>query len=609
MNSTFFGIYKESFLVQSVAPLLCGFAFYVFLSFWKSQSARWGNWFPSLRAVMQYILYAVAASLSVATIMVVFAAKQIEFAGALVLCGLGLGAIFSFIGRQKEGEVHERGAVIAIAKAVAAMTKKRCAGNVLNIGGVPIPNDAEPFHLLIAGSTGSGKSVAIKGILDTIRERGETAIIVDSGGEFVDRYWDGMTDYLLNPFDARCTAWSPTAELAGLWDAEALARSIVPDGTGEAKEWNGYAQTFLGAVLKALYEQNNLSLSTLMRAVQVAPISELATLLAGSPAASQLDSEKMFGSIRTIAANYLTCFSYLPNESATFSVRKFVQEHKGGFLFLTYRDDQLDSLRNLMSFVLDVASRSILSLTPDPNRRIWLIIDEFASIGKVQSIESVATKARKNGGVLLIGLQSVSQLQDRYGEKQAQSILSCLSTWLVLRCSDADTAEYMSKYLGEQQIRQTIGNASSGDSGQSNSMNTTVQNRRVVLASEIQALPDCNGYLRVTGGYPICGVLLSFPKQVASATRAFIERNFAARPAVKPAEPVRQPEAAPASNPEGFDGPKIPTKPEARRLSDTERIGKLRTAYEQEIAKPGGGNQFVLEEIIDELETYCRAMG
>lgn len=543
----FFDFIRAAFLGVSV---------FVVLMMWKKAATTWDGWFPALKKMAQAVLWVVLIIVAIMA-MQLLGSETSPSAMALATAGIfGFAAVPGIrmaMGYRTPEETHERGARIDSSSHVASMIKKEKKKADVVIGGVPIPVDAEPYHLLIAGSTGSGKSVAIRTLLDSLKDRGDTVILVDSGGEFLSRYWNPETDYILNPFDDRCVSWSPTAELEGPWDAESLARSIIPNGTGESKEWNGYAQTFLTAVLQKLFEQKRTSLRDLLWAVQAATIEELKPLLQGTSAAAQLQSDKTFGSIRTIAANYLTAYNYLADGKSDFSVAKFVKEKRDSFLYLTYRDDQLDSLRNLLSCVLDVAARTILSLTPDPNRRVWLVIDEFASIGKVQSIEAVATKARKAGGCLVVGLQSISQLNDRYGENSAQSILSCLSTWLVLRCTDPETAEYMSRYLGEAQVLRAVEGKSSSDSGDSHSWNQQTANQRVVMASEVQQLANLHGFLKIAGHYPVCSVKLDLPPQYGKATPEFVLRDFENKPLmrVQPAEAIPAPgsEATPQNTP------------------------------------------------------------
>lgn len=439
----------------------------------------------------------------------------------------------------------EKGAELVTPEKLAKLVMRDGPARI-RLGGVPVPKKAEPVHFLMLGGTGSGKSVAINQLLSAAYDDNDTIIIVDSGGDFASRYYDPKRDVILNPFDARSVAWNPLAEMDSPYDAEALSKSIIPNGVGESKEWNGYAQTFLAACLTVLRQENKLDIADLIYLVQQAPVEELHLRLAGTAAVSQLSSEKTFGSIRVIATNYLSAYSYLPSAASgakPFSVKQFVSRGKGGALFVTYRDDQLDSLQNLIACVLDVASRAVLSLTPNPTRRVWLIVDEFASIGRVQSIESFAAKARKCGGCLVVGIQSVSQLFDpnRYGEHGGQTLLANLGTWLVLRCSDADTAEYMSRYLGEQRIRRQSRSQSRKSMGAVDSESTgeQVDVQRIVMGAELQELAPLHGYLRVAGGHPVAPVTLAIKKGRKATGAAYVPREFSATPrASAPATPA-----------------------------------------------------------------------
>ena len=65
----------------------------------------------------------------------------------------------------------------------------------LRIVAVAIPRRLESQHLLITGGTGAGKSQTLYGLLDTLRKRGEPAILTDTGAEA--RYYFGRpTDRL-----------------------------------------------------------------------------------------------------------------------------------------------------------------------------------------------------------------------------------------------------------------------------------------------------------------------------------------------------------------------------------------------------------------------------
>lgn len=541
--------------IDIMGSALLGLTTAVLLYLWKRGSGRWAHWFPAIRKTAEVTLKVAIVGVVVLEVLIVFVKS--DQPGVSLLSGvLGYGA-FEAYSRFAKNRLFSKKDTLKRGTAVAPLEEvkrqvfqnvKKSAPPRLQIGALPVPRVAEPYHFGLMGSTGTGKSVTFNQMLQAVREEGDTAIIVDSGGGFIKKHFNEETDFIFNPYDDRCINWSPLYELKGPWDATALARSIIPDGVGDNKEWNGYAQTFLTSLMTKLNKDNRLELQDLLYYALAAPVSELQTYLAGTAAAGQMGSDKTFGSIRNILTNYLSPYANLPGKGGhMFSVVDMVQACHSGFLFMSYRDDQLDSVRDMFACMLDVIARSLLSLSEDKNRRIWLFIDEFASLGKVQSIENFAAKARKYGGCLVVGLQSIAQLRDRYGEHGAQTILSCLSTWLVLRTEDADTAEYLSRYIGDAEfnrMQKSVNQADSGSSQGAAEQQTTV---KAVLASELQQMKTLNGYVRLSGGYPVCKVELDF--STVSPDRddvpSFLVRDAITKPMLEYGHPSSQNQATP----------------------------------------------------------------
>ena len=79
---------------------------------------------------------------------------------------------------------------------------------VFGIEQLPLPQRVECQHLLIHGTTGTGKSTVIKELLDHIRRRGERAIIYDKSCNLVSQFYKPQHDWLLNPLDQRGADWS-----------------------------------------------------------------------------------------------------------------------------------------------------------------------------------------------------------------------------------------------------------------------------------------------------------------------------------------------------------------------------------------------------------------
>ncbi|MGH8032394.1 MAG: type IV secretion system DNA-binding domain-containing protein, partial [Luteimonas sp.] len=109
----------------------------------------------------------------------------------------------------------------------------------LTLGGVPLHREQEPLHLLLVGSTGTGKTTAVAELLDGLAARGDRAVIVDPNGGYLRHFWTAG-DVVLNPFDTRTPGWSPFNEIRKPYDLDKVARSIVPDGHGPDAAWHFY---------------------------------------------------------------------------------------------------------------------------------------------------------------------------------------------------------------------------------------------------------------------------------------------------------------------------------------------------------------------------------
>lgn len=437
------------------------------------------------------------------------------------------------------------GFVSALVSAIFG-TRSRMEAGQLTIGGVPIPASVMPLSFMLAGSPGTGKSSAINGKLDPIRKRGDRVIMADAGGEAMARWWqDG--DTLLNPLDARGVAWSPFAEMEGEWDADRLARSIIPDGEGSAEEWAKYSQALVSAVLRRLWESGNATNERFAYYLTIAKAEEIEELVKGLPAQTLFDTgaAKMLSSVRGIIGTNLGAFSYLDPEAGahSFSIRKWIKDGSG-WLWMPYRDDMLATLAPLIRTWCDMGVSSVLSERPSGERAIWLIVDELAALGRITALPVAMTQGRKYGLRVVAGLQSIAQLVTGYGPKGAETLLACFQNWLVLRVADAQTAEAMSKQLGDHEILRTEKSESRNDQGASKTEAQRHATQRVVMASEIQHLPDRTGYLSFAGAYPIARVGIPVVNK-AEVLPPFVARPRVAKPSPQPVPATAEAMAAP----------------------------------------------------------------
>lgn len=400
---------------------------------------------------------------------------------------------------------HVRGAKIDAAEDVEQLIRKQYKHRLggLEIGGVPIPHDFEVLNFLIAGAPGTGKSTAIAPMIATMRTRGDRVFCADPRGDYLRRFYrDG--DLILNPLDQRAVEWSPLSEIHDAADAAMIARSLIPDAEGQDAAWHRYAQLLLEGVLFHA-KQHDLRNVDVARLMLSAGLDELRERLAGLPAAGLLPEKSdspMFHSVRGTASPYVRALAWLsPAVGADgFSLRAWARDETvRSACWWNYQDAQIVGLRAIIATQFDLLALGVLEQSDSRERRTCLVVDELPALGRIASLEEFLSRARKAGGCAVLGVQSLVQLRRLYGEHSASAIIACCSNLLALALGDAESQEYVSKLLGEQEQSVETRSSSRSDASAQQTLQRTLRTERVVMASELSPgqLNSRHGFLRL----------------------------------------------------------------------------------------------------------------
>jgi type IV secretory pathway TraG/TraD family ATPase VirD4 len=424
---------------------------------------------------------------------------------------IGLLVAGALSGRARS-DAHKRGTRIVNGARAQRRTARRGAlmrPPQLTLAGVGIARGDEVKHFKLIGTTGTGKSTAIRELLSGALARGDRAVITDPEGAYLEHFHDAARgDVILNPFDWRSLRWDPFAEIREPYDAEQLASSLIPtteDASG--REWRGYARTFLTALVRRSGELGRREAAELWRLIAMAPSSELRPIVAGTPAQPFLEPEnaRMFGSIRSVAGSAASALEHVRAQRARpFSVRDWIDEGRG-VLFMPYAAGQIAALRTAIATWVRLAIFQTMSQPSD--RRLWLIVDELDALGAIDGLKDALARLRKFGGCCVIGVQSVAQISSIYGPSDAQTIVENCGNTLILRCSASEhggTSQFASRLIGEREVaRRTTSRGRDGGGfpagrGWRRSMSVSEQRltEAAVLASELEQLPDFTGYLK-----------------------------------------------------------------------------------------------------------------
>lgn len=370
------------------------------------------------------------------------------------------------------------------------------------IVGVPFPYRTESQHVFAAGSPGSGKTQAIHTLIESARERGVRAIIYDPELDYIRAHYRPETDLILNPYDARSVQWSPFNDATEMNELAKLAACLWKDPKSGDPYWSETSrQTFIWATFrfKKLYPH-----ATLQDLLQVffGPVELLEWLVRGTPAAAHIaGGGARVGAIKSVLMTGLNSLTHLAGDSSTFSIRNWVNapSGEGGFLFISAPETHIDSLRPLLSFWIELVVGALLSRPEDNRPETWVMLDEFYSLGQIDSLATGPVRLRKYNGAMVLGLQQFSQLQEIYGHETATTIIGQCAHKLILRCQDPDTAKFMSDQLGRAQMRRVDESISFGANSQRDGVNINAREELepVALPEDLMNQPQMQGFIKV----------------------------------------------------------------------------------------------------------------
>ena len=425
--------------------------------------------------------------------------------------------IFFFVrGKLSTAKKHISGNIVAPVWKVALRLKFNRKASPIKLGKLPLVKGTETQHLLVTGGTGSGKTNCFHHLIAQIRKQSQRAVIIDTTGAFVERYYREEQDLILNPFDDRSVPWHPWIECQDSFDYEALAESFIPQSYSDhEKYWNTAARSLFSSVLAKLKEEKKVS--ELNQWMLFEPLSKLAAFIKGTKAASHVDlnSERTASSVRSVAASFLSSLEFLNDTESPFSIREWVKNGKeGSWLFLTAKPSQRAALNPLLSCWFSIAMRSLLNLEPDFDRRIWFIIDELPSLHRLKDLETFLSESRKYGGCALLAIQSPSQLEAIYGREVTRTILGNCSTKVIFSEQDPEIAVKISKAFGEQEIKEYQKGLSYGANDIRDGVNLTLQTKMqpLIPTTAIQFLQKNQAFIRLPGNFPITQVKLNISK-------------------------------------------------------------------------------------------------
>ena len=351
----------------------------------------------------------------------------------------------------------------------------------------------DDMHILVIGATRSGKSrtVVLESIgLQALAE--ENIICSDPKGElyqytypFLERLgYKVITIDFKNPLkSSRYNFLQPVIDhvkkgnipkaIEATWD---ITSALVPEDAHGERIWSdGEASIIAAAIMAVVYDnQNNPEYQNLTNVYYF--ISEMCKsgdgelplnkyvkgLKPNHPARSllgisQVAPSKTRGSFFTAALTTLRLFTnpYICDMTSTsdFTIEEFCSNKTAIFIILP---DEKVTYYSLASLFVNQLYELIVNIADARGgrllRRVNFNLDEF---GNFMAINAFATKLTVGGGRgcrFNLYVQSMAQLEDKYGREVYPTIIGNCHVWVYLQADDPETQKLMSEKLGNYTV-------------------------------------------------------------------------------------------------------------------------------------------------------------
>lgn len=203
---------------------------------------------------------------------------------------------------------------------------------------------------------------------------------------------------------------------------------------------------------------------------------------------SAKEAEKTISGIMTTAAGTFSSFIQADLLRAFIGKSDIPTKMEGREMIVFKLDDER---RSVVGPLLAAAIHLIVVSNLSRPRKDPLIIslDEFPSI-RLDRMPQWINEYRSNGACFILGIQSLEQLYDGYGDKMGAAIASACSTHILFNPGNPDTAKKYSERYGEKEINLKSKSTSRSQGHQTTSWNESIQKMALFSVDEILRFPQ-----------------------------------------------------------------------------------------------------------------------
>jgi len=374
---------------------------------------------------------------------------------------------------------------------------------------ISLPERQQYEHVLLTAPTGAGKSSRFI-IPDLLRETGARSLfIADLKNELypITAGWlsQSMQIWLFAPMQAKASqGYNPLAHIKSVEDAQDFAETWVSNtGSGgkDANYWENNARLLISAtVLHLIATEKAPAFSRLadlitnqsfddLRAMFNKTRSREARYIARQFVESMQKNERLIGSIMTEIGNRFQLLAS-PNARVITAVNnldfaEMIRTPTAFFLSIPRSE-----IRRYRPLLACLAQQMFASWEKQGTNGIACYLDEFANLGYLPGYADFIATARSLQVGLFMVIQNFSQLAERYGKNDAETIKANAVSHLLLPGAGLEETKYYSERLGDTTVPTYSVNRRGSGMAQELSFSEGETRRRLMTPDELRTMPE-----------------------------------------------------------------------------------------------------------------------
>ena len=391
-------------------------------------------------------------------------------------------------------------------------------------------SDNSAYHAIVVGATGSGKGVGV--IMPTLLTWKESVMIVDPKGEsygYTAGYRSTFSEVFY--FDPTMTAEeakerhikpchiNPLDFIPRTADAMAeignMCLMIHPDQSKDAY-WDKMPRIIMTTEKYETIFENILNAYEEEPVLEPDPLSGVAKMVQSNAAlffnmATNQNDEQLVTHISTVKGDlgiYSNPASAEILSYSDFSLDDIMDGEKPISIYMCIPVKQIERIMPMFKLIYSLILKSFLGRDQKHKHKLLMLLDEFSQFKKFETIAEQIPFVRSYGIKIMAFIQSISQLDDYYGQNGAKALMDNFQLKVYLRATSPETTEYFERQLGKETLlmkKTSFSHNRKSQGVESYSESTSEQGRSLLTAEEILNLPLYEMIIFRPGMYPYLG--------------------------------------------------------------------------------------------------------